>query len=455
MNIIIAGAGKIGIALLDSLIKEQHNITVIDLSEETVNAINNSYDVISIKGNSTSFETLSSVNMDKVDVFIATTNLDEVNLLSCFMAQTLGAKHTVARVRDEEHNINNFEVLRNKLGISMIINPELYTAKYLYNLIKLPSATKVETFSSRSFEMVELLIKEDSPIINVPLFELRKKFPYNFLICTVLRNGEVVIPDGYFVLEPGDKIGLLSPFSEMLKILKALGFEQKAIKDVLIVGASKIAVYLSQLLQNDKQLVTIIEKDEKRAKEVSEMLYGNADVIFGNGTEQDLLFEHGVKGVDAFLTLTGKDEENILTSVYAKKHNAGKIITKVNKEELAKIAESLGLDCVFAPKNVVANVIVSYVRALQGSVESKIETLYSIMNGKAEALEFAINDNFKESNVPIKDLKIAKDMIIGGIIRNNKCIIPHGNDVILANDKIIVITKGQKINDLSDFINLK
>lgn len=455
MDIIIVGAGKIGTALLDSLIKEKHNITVIDISEEKVKTISNNYDVICIAGNCTSFETLSSVNIGKADVFIATTNLDEVNLLSCFMAQTLGAKHTVARVRDEEHNINNFELLRNKLGVSMIINPELYTAKYLYNLIKLPSATKVETFSSRSFEMVELLIKEDSPIINIPLFELRKKYPYNFLICTVLREGEVIIPDGYFVLQAGDKIGLLSPFTEMHKLLKVLGFEQKAIKDVLIVGASRIAVYLSQLLQNDKHAVTIIESNEKRAKEVSEILEGNTSVIFGNGSEQDLLLEHGVSGVDAFLTLTGKDEENVLTSVYAKKQNKGKIITEVNKLEISKIAESLGLDCLFSSKTVVADVIVSYVRALQSSIGSKIETLYSVMNGKAEAIEFAISQNFKEANVPIKNLKFAKNIIIGGIIRNNKCIIPHGDDVILPNDKIIIITKGQTVKDLGDVIELK
>lgn len=453
MNIIIAGAGKIGKSLLKSLIKEQHNITVIDVNEEKIKNIENTFDVISIVGNSTSFETLSSVNMDKADVFIATTNLDEVNLLSCFMAQTLGAKHTVARVRDEEHNINNFEVLRNKLGISMIINPEFYTAKYLYNLIKLPSATKVETFSSRSFEMVELTIKEDSPIVNIPLYELRKNYPYNFLICVVSRNDEVIIPDGSFNLQVGDKIGMLSPFSEMHKLLKVLGFEQKTIKNLLMVGASRVAVYLSQLLQADKHPITIVEKNETRAKEVSEILEGNFTVINGDGMNQDLLLEHGLGGVDAYLSLTGKDEENILSSVYAKNISKGKIITQINKDELSKIAENLGLDCVFSPKNIVADVIVSYVRALQSSIESKIETLYSVMNGKAEAIEFVINESFKELNVPIKDLKIAKNMIVGGIIRNNRCIIPHGDDVIFPNDKIIVITKGQTVADLSDVIN--
>ena len=455
MNIIIVGAGKIGISLLNSLIKEKHNITVIDISEDTTKNIADSYDVISVLGNGTSYETLKNANVDKTDVFISTTSLDEVNLLSCFIAQTLGAKHTVARVRDEEHNLNNFEVLRNKLGISMIINPELYTAKYLYNIINLSSATKVESFSSHSFELVELLIKEDSKIINIPLYELRKKFPYNFLICAVLRDDDVIIPDGYFELKVGDKIGILSAFTETHKLLRLMGFEQKTIKDVMIVGASRIAVYLSNLLKESKYAISIVEKNEKRAFEFSEIFKGFASVILGDGMNQDLLLEHGINNVDAFLALTGKDEENILTSVYAKSQNAGKVITEVNKEELLGISENLGLECLFSSKNIVADKIVSYVRALQSSMGNKIETLYSLMNGKAEAVEFTITSSFDLTNIPLKNLNFSNNMIIGGIIRNNKSIIPYGDDVIMPNDKVIIITKGQKVKDLSDVIKRK
>ncbi len=452
MEIVIVGCGKIGKSLLESLIKENHNITVIDSNEETVRTISNSYDVMAIVGNGTSYETLKSANVDKVDVFIATTSLDEVNLLSTFIAKTLGAKHTVARVRDEEHNLNNFEILRNKLGISMIINPELYTAKYLYNLINLPSATKVDSFSRRSFEIIELLIKEDSPIINIPLYELRKKYPYNFLICTVLRNDEVIIPDGFFSLKPGDKIGILSSFKETHKLLKLMGFEQKVIKDVLVVGASRIAVYLSQLLLEDKHPLTIIEKNQARALDIAETFHNLATVVLGDGMDQDLLLEHGAKNVDAFLSLTGKDEENILSSFYAKSHNASKIITEINKKEHLGVAENLGLDCLFSSQDIVADIIVSYVRALQSSMGSKIETLYSLMNGKAEAVEFTITSGFDLTNIPLKQLKLSPNMIIGGIIRNNKSIIPYGDDVIMPNDKIIIITKGQQVKDLSDVI---
>ena len=455
MNVIIVGAGKIGTSLLNSLIKEKHNITVIDINEETAKTIADSYDVISIVGNGTSYETLTSANADKADVFISTTSLDEVNLLSCFIAQTLGAKHTVARVREEKNNLNNVEILRNKLGISMIINPELYTAKYLYNLINLSSATKVECFSSHSFEIVELLIKEDSPIINIPLYELRKKFPYNFLICAVLRDDDVIIPDGYFELKVGDKIGILSSLTETPKLLKLMGFEQKNIKDIMIVGASRIAVYLSNLLKENKYAITMIEKNENRALEVSEIFKGYASVILGDGMNQDLLLEHGINGVDAFVALTGKDEENILASVYAKTQSNGKVITEVNKDGLLNISTNLGIECAFSSKDVVADIIVSYVRALQSSIGSKIETLYSLMNGKAEAVEFTITSSFDFTNIPLKQLYLSKDMIIGGIIRNNKSIIPYGDDVIMPNDKVIIITKGQQLKDLGDVIKRK
>ncbi len=455
MNIVIVGAGKIGKCLLKSLIKEKHNITVIDSNEEVVKSITNSFDVISLIGNGTSYKTLSEIDAKTIDVFIATTGSDEVNLLSCFMAKTMGAKHTVSKVRDEDHNLNNYEVLRNKLGISMIINPDLKTAKHLYNLINLPSATKVESFASKSFEIIELLVKNDSPIIDIPLYELRKKYHYNFLICTVLRNDEVIIPDGYFKLLAGDKIGLLSAFTESHKILKLMGFSQKTIKDVMMVGASRIAFYLSELLLESKHPITVIEKNEERALDFSERVGGGVSVILGDGMNQDLLFEHGIKNVDAFVSLTGKDEENILSSFYAKNQNAGKVITKVNREELYGLVENLGLESVFSAKNVVADVIVSYVRALQSSIGSKVETIYSLMNGKAEAVEFTITENFEFTNIPLKQLKLDNDMIIAGIIRDNKCIVPYGDDYITTQDKVIIITKGQSVLDLNSVIKLK
>ncbi len=455
MNIVIVGAGKIGKFLLKSLIKEGHNITVVDSNEETVKSITNSFDVIALVGNGSSYKTLVEIEPSKVDIFISTTASDEVNLLGCFMAKTLGAKHTVAKVRDEDHNLNNYEAIRNKLGISLIINPDLLTARHLYNLIKLPSATKVEAFSAKSFEIIELLIKNDSPLIGIPLYELRKKYPYNFLICTVLRDDSAIIPDGFFTLQEGDKIGLLSSFTEAHKLLKLMGFEQKAIKDVMMVGASRIAFYLSKLLINDKHPITVIENNEARAMAFSELTNGEVSVVLGDGMNQELLLEHGIKGVDAFVSLTGKDEENILSSFYAKSQSDGKIITKVNKEELSVILEKLGLESIFSAKTVVANVIVSYARALQSSMGSKIETLYSLMNGKAEAVEFIITENFKHTNIPLKQLRLEKDMIIAGIIRDNKCIIPYGDDVIKTQDKVIIITKGQTVAELSRVIEKK
>ncbi len=455
MNIIIVGCGKIGKAILKTLTKENHNVTVIDKDNLVVKNISDNFDVISICGNGTSPDLLLNAGVNKTDVFIATTNSDEFNLLSCFIAKTLGAKHLVARVRDEEHNSSDFEQIKSKLGISMTINPELYTAKYLYNLINLPSATKVEKFSTRSFEIVEFLVKEDSPIIDIPLFELRKKFPYNFLVCAILRDNKAIIPYGSDTLKAGDKIGILSTFTETHKILKLMKNEVKPIKDVMIIGASKVSTYLADLLIENKNTVTIIEKEEKRALEISEKFNGELTVVNSDGMNHDVLNEHGISKVDAFVALTGKDEENVLSSIYAKSKNDGKIITKISKEELLDVSENLTLDSIVSPSKIIADVIVSYVRGLQSSGDSNVEVIYTLMNGMIEAVEFSINSEFEFTNVPLKNLKLKKDMIIAGIIRDDKSIIPGGDDVIMPNDKVILITEGQTILDLEDVIKKK
>ncbi|MBO5925948.1 MAG: Trk system potassium transporter TrkA [Clostridia bacterium] len=455
MNIIIVGCGKIGKCILSRLIKENHNVTVIDKNQTVVNEIADNYDVISICGNCTAYDTLIEAKANKADIFIATTNLDEINLLSSFIAKTMGAKYTVARVRDEDHNSKNFEFVREKLGISMTINPELYTAKHIYNLLQFPSATKVETFTSRCFEIAELTVKENSPLINVPLAELRKKYPYKFLISAILRDGEAIIPDGSVVLKPKDKIGLLSSFPETHKLLKLMDFDKKPIKNVLIVGAGRITNYLAELLLEGKNSVTVIEKNESRALEFSEAFDGKLTVVKGDGLNNGLLLEHGVNSVDAFLSLTGKDEQNFLTSYYAKSKNAGKVITKINNEAIIGVSENLGLETLVSTQSIIADVIASYVRALQSSEGSKIETLYTLMNGMIEASEFTVTPDFALTNIPLKNLKLKQNTIVAGIIRKGTSIIPGGDDVILPDDKVIIISKGQKVIDLFDCIKQK
>ena len=450
MNIILAGCGKIGKTLLSNLIKEKHSITVIDLSDEVVKEISNSFDVIAIQGNATSYDVLKSARIERADIFICTTASDEVNMLGCFIAKKMGAKHTVARVRDEEYSSSNFDYIKNQLGLSMAINPELTTAHYIYNLLNLPSATKVETFTARAFELAEFIIKDNASITDIPLYELRKKINYNFLVCIVRRGKTTYIPDGNFKLAIGDKISILSPFAKTSKLVKALGFEQKPIKSAMIIGASKISKYLCELLSLSKTPVTVIEKDGDKALSFTKSLKNGTTVVKGDGMNQDLLLEHGIEDIDSFISLTNKDEQNILTSIYAKNKGVAKVITKINKNELGDMSSSLDLDSIVSPKNIIADNILRYVRALENSEGSKIETLYTLMDKTAEAIEFTASEDFNFANIPLKDLKIKKDVLIAGIIRNGEAFIPCGTDVLLPSDKIIIISKSQQIKDLSN-----
>ncbi len=455
MNIIVAGCGKIGKTIIKSMVDEKHNVTAIDVDREIVSSVTNIYDIMGICGNCTSYETLNEAGAKNADLFIAVTNLDELNMLACYVAKKMGAKHTVCRTRDYEYNRKSFNFVKDQLSLDMTINPELLTAQHIFNLLKLPSATKVETFSRNSFEVVELVVEENSPITNASLIELRKKFPINFLICSVLRDDNVFIPNGSFVLKAGDKIGLISPITESHKLLKLMGFSKIQIKNVLIVGAGKIACYLANLLLKSKNPVKIIEKDRQKCVDVSFLLEDEATVVCGDGMSHELLSENRIADADAFISLTGQDEGNILMSFYASSQGVKKVITKVNKNELLSISKNLRVENPISTKQIAANVLVSYARALSNCIGNKVETLYSLMDGKAEAVEFSVLNDFKYANVPLKNLKFKHGVLVAGIIRDRSCIIPCGEDVLMAGDNVIIITASQSLYDLAEVVSLK
>ena len=451
MNITVAGCGKIGTAILEALLNEGHNITVIDNNQSRLNEMVNIYDVIGVCGGCVDSDTLTEANMVDCNVFIATTGSDESNMLSCFFAKRMGAGHTIARIRDTDYNDNSLGFIKQSLGLSMSINPEFLAAKELFNILQLPSAVKIETFSSRSFEMIELKLKSDSPLNKMKLIDMREKYKATFLVCTVQRGDEIYIPDGNFELLAGDKIGIIASTVEIAKLLKKLAPLQKQAKDIMILGGSRTAIYLAKRLANNGSNVKIIEQDANRCELLCEELPGSS-VICGDGAQQEILLEEGLNSMDAFVALTGLDEENILMSVFASSKDVPKIIAKVNREELSVIAGNLGVDCVITPSKIISDVVVRYSRALANATGSKVETLYKIADGKAEALEFIVSQDFRGKNIPLKDLELKKGILIGGIIRGRKTIIPSGADCILADDKVIVVSCEKRINDLQDIL---
>lgn len=451
LKIIIVGCGKIGKTILKSLTNEGHNVIAVDNDPEVIEEITNIYDVIGVCGNGTDCDVLDEAGASDAEMFIAATSSDELNMLSCYLAKKMGAKHTIARIRNPEYNLKSLGFLRQQLDLSMAINPEMLAAKEMFNILKLPSAVKIETFSARNFEIIELILKEGSALTGIKLMDLRNKFKAKFLICVVGRGNEVYIPDGNFILYPGDKIGLTAEPSEIQKLIRSLGIDKKQAKSVMILGGSRIAFYLSKMLIASGNSVKIIERDEEKCNEFSDSL-DKAIIIHGDGAQQELLLEEGLDSTDAFVSLTGMDEENILISIFASVHGVPTVISKVNRNELADIALKLGLDCVISPKEIVSDVILQYARALENSLGSNVETLYNIMDGKAEVLEFNVRSDFKQQGIKLKDMKLKSGILIAGIIRDRKPIIPTGDDVILNNDKVIILAADQRLNDLSDII---
>lgn len=451
MNVIIVGCGKIGKSLIGSLVREGHEVVAIDKDSDTIAEVINIYDVIGVCGIGTDCDILSEAGVQKADIFVAVTGSDELNMLSCYMAKTLGAQNTIARIRDRAYNENNLGFLQQQLGLSMSINPERFAAYDIYHVLKLPSAVHIETFSTRNFEIVELVLKEDSPLHGVKVMDLRKLYHAKFLVCAVERDGKLYIPDGNFELQGGDKIALTAVPAEILKLLRNLKVTQKQAKSVMILGGSRTAYYLAKMLISTGSSVTIIDKDPVRCQEICDALPG-ATVILGDGAQQELLLEEGLGDMDAFVSLTNIDEENILISYFAASLNVPKVVTKVNRREFKPIAGRLGLDTIVSPRQTISDVVVRYARAMQNSVGSNVEKLYKIMDDNAEALQFNVSPDFKYVNIPLKDIKFKKNLLIAGILRNRKAIVPSGDDVIMQGDKVVVISADHILYDLADII---
>ncbi len=451
MKIIIIGCGKIGTTILSSLVAEGHDIVAVDSDNEVLSEIINIYDVMGVCGNGIDSDILNEAGASKAEMFVAATGSDEFNVLSCFLAKKLGAKNTIARIRSPEYNDRSLAFMRKQLELSLAINPELLAAHEIFNILKFPSAAKIEKFSGRGFEMIELRLKPDSALDGIKLWELREKYHTKVLVCCVQRDEKVYIPDGNFILHSGDKIEITASPAEIQKLLRAMGEFQKQARSVMLLGGSRTAHYLADMLTAGGVSVKIIERDEKTCSELCEAI-PKAVIIHGDGAQQELLLEEGLRSLDAFVSLTGMDEENILISIFAAAQKVPKVISKINRDELASLAERLGLDCIVSPKKIISDVLVQYARALQNSLGSNIETLYKLMDGKAEALEFNVRADSKLTGIPLKDLNIKPNILIAGILRYRKTIIPAGDDVIMPDDRVIIVAADQRLSDLSDIL---
>jgi trk system potassium uptake protein TrkA len=451
MKIIINGCGKIGKTILSNLVSEGHDVVAIDNNRDVVSNITDIYDVMGVCGNGADNDVLAQAGIKKAELFVSVTGSDELNMLSCFMAKRMGAKHTIARIRNPEYNDDGLAFMRKQLDISLIINPELMAAHELYNILKLPSAAKVERFSVRNFEMIELKLKADSVFDGVKISDLRSKFESEFLVCAVQRGEDAYIPDGNFVLKSGDKIAVTAKPAQIIKLFKEMGIQQNPAKKIMILGAGRTAYYLAKKLSQINNEVIVVEKQKIICEEFCEAL-PKVLVVNGDGSDREILNEEGLNNMDAFVSLTGMDEQNILISSYAASQNVPKVIAKINREELMPLAENLGLDTFISPKKLISDLLVKYARALENSQDNSMETLYKVMDDKVEVLEFLVKENRDFIGITFKELTLKPNILIAGIVRDKKIIIPSGDDMMLQGDKVIVLAANQRINDLSDIV---
>ncbi len=451
MDIVIIGDGKVGHKLAMQLSGETYNVTLIDKSEKKLRDAVNEMDVSCVVGDGASADIQRQADVPGADLVIACASTDEMNLFCCLLARKLGARQTIARVRNPIYH-NQIDLLKEDLKLSMAVNPERALAGEISRVLIFPSAAKIETFAKGRVELVEVSYPSHSSIEGLSLSELYKKHQIKMLVCAVQRGGEVYIPDGNFVPQAGDKINIAASHQEIERFLKLTNGMRDKAKNVMICGGGRVAYYLgSQLLELGMQ-VKIVEIDEKRCMELCDLLPG-ATIIHGNATDHELLEEEDISKADAFVSLTGMDEENIIMSMYAKTRHVPKVVTKVNDEGLQSMVDQLGMESVVSAKNVTANVITSYVRAMRNSMGSaNVETVYKLIGGKIEALEFRIREKTKYTGVPLKDLRLKLNHLVACIVRNRRIIIPGGNDTLEVGDNVIVISMEQGLEDLQDIM---
>ncbi len=450
MNIIIAGCGKVGAVLTAELSQEEHNICIIDINDAVVDRIVSSYDVMGITGNCASYSTLMEAGIEQADLLMAVTESDEQNLLCCVIAKKASGCQTIARVRNPIYSSERDFLVR-QLGLSMIINPEFTAATAITQLLCFPNALSIDSFAKGRSEMLRFRIPQKSILHQMAVKDLSARINNNFLVCVVERDGEVTIPSGDFVLQENDVISILSSRETAVDLFKRIHLKANPVKSIMIIGGGKISVYLAKSLLALGLNVKIIERDEKKCEDLS-ILLPEAVIVNGDGSDEDLLNEERIALTDAFVALTNIDEENVLLSLFAKRKVRSKVVTKINRLQLNEVIHSLDLDSVIYPKHLTAERILGFVRATVNASGCNVETLYRLFNDRVEALEFKIRENPKLTGIPIAQLNLRPNLLIGSIIRNRQAIIPGGNDVILPGDVIIVVTTILGLKDARDIL---
>ncbi len=450
LNIIIVGCGVVGITLIEQLSKEGHDITVIDKNTDVLQELSNLYDIMCICGNGASFNVLRDAGIKDADLIIAVTESDEFNLLCCTVASSLSECAAIARVRNPDYS-QEVGHIKDKLGLAMVINPELEASKEIYRILCLPTALEVSSFAHGKAELVKIRIPQNNMLDGMTIAEIGKNTK-DVLICAVERKSQVYIPSGDFTLMSGDALSFVAPRKAIPVFLKKIGFKTNKVKSAMIIGGGKAGYYLGKLLVSNGIQVKIIEKDRERCDYLATVL-PEAIIICGNSSDEDLLFEEGIKTTEAFIPLTTSDEENVMLTLHAKHFSNAKLVTKINRINFKQAVNALDLGSVIYPSYITSEEIIAYVRAKKASMGSNVETISHMFDHRVEAVEFKVEGESKVTNIPLMNLNLKKHLLICFILRKGKIIIPTGQDCILPGDNVMIVTTHTGFNDISNILN--
>ncbi len=451
MNIIIVGCGRVGRSIADQLNTEAHSITVIDENAEALEKIADTQNVMAIRGNGATYSVLSEAEIDTCDLLIAVTAADELNLYTCLLAKNAGVLSTIARVRNPEY-INDVELVKDDLKLTLAINPEFTCASDIARLLKYPGAVKISSFSKGMIDFIKVRLTDKAPIVNKKVADCTSVFKGMARLCYVERGGEFHIANGDFVLREGDLVSMVVPAGSAAKLLKTMGTASNKGRSVMILGGSKIGFYLAKILRETGISVKIIENNPLRCEELAEDLDG-VMVINADAMDEDLLLSEHLDRMDGVVCLMDTDEENLLASLYARQVNPrAKIITELGNLKFGSVVDTLPLDSVIRPKQLTGEYIVRYVRGMQNAVGNNVETMFKVNGDQAEVLEFIVREKSAVTGVPLSKLNLKGDLQIACIGRNGSVITPGGNDTIEKGDRVIVITKHNGLSDLRDIL---
>lgn len=450
MKIIIVGIGKVGYAIAEQMAGENHDLTLVDLNSSALERAEESLDVMCVEGNGASASILLRAGVREANLMIAVSENDEANLICCLMAKKLGAKHTVARVRNPEY-FRDAPILRREIGLDMIINPEYASAQEIARILRVPAAFSVESFARGLVELIGFQIAETDGLAGKTLLEYNRQNPNSLLLCAAKRGDEVIVPNGSFVPQVGDKVYAIGTPTETVRVLRSMGRPVAPIRRVSVLGGGRIALYLAWALESTGAHLTIVEQNEEKCLALAEKL-PKASVIRGDGTDHELLESEDVLNCDAFVSLTGRDEENLLMALTAQRAGVKKVLPKMSRPNYMDIVRQVGIDTIISPKDITANYISSYVRSLANSQGSVVEGLHKILGGAMEAVEFTATNATHFLNTPLRDLQLRQGLLVAAIVHENKVLIPRGDSEIHVGDRIIVVAESLFLQDLNDIL---